>query len=226
MIGELGAYTLDRFIPFTAEVYFRLYERLHETPLPVRLGLPLAGFAAVVLALRGRHRQAAALLAAAFVATAWLYQFRLYAELTPVGTVFGWLFLAQAGVLAAWGCLAHAAPAPRSAFVTTAGLALVAGGLVVWPLLAPVTGQPWRAAQTFGLAPDPTVVASLGVLLLAASPRWLLMVLPLPLLWCAVDAATLHVLGATVSAGFLLGAATLALAGAALKTVTTRSVRS
>lgn len=221
MIGDLGAYTLDRFIPFTAEVYFRLCERLHETPLPVRLGLPLAGFAAVVLALRGRHRQAAALLAAAFVATAWLYQFRLYAELTPVGTVFGWLFLAQAGVLAAWGGLARAAPAPCSAFVTTAGLALVAAGLVAWPLLAPATGQPWRAAQTFGLAPDPTVVASLGILLLAADPRWLLALLPVPFLWCAVNAATLHVLEATVFAGVLLGAIALALAGAVIKAVVT-----
>lgn len=142
MIGEFGGYTLDRFIPFTAEVYFRLFERLNDVPAPVRLGLPLAGVAVAILALRGRLRPTAALLATAFVATAWLYQFRLYAELTPVGTVFGCLFLAQAGAVAAWGVFAHAAPTPRSAVVTAAGLALVAAGLLVWPLLAPATGQP------------------------------------------------------------------------------------
>lgn len=222
MIGEFGGYTLDRFIPFTAEVYFRLFERLNDVPAPVRLGLPLAGVAVAILALRGRLRPTAALLATAFVATAWLYQFRLYAELTPVGTVFGGLFLAQTIAVTAWGVLARAAPAPRSAIVTAASLALVAAGLLVWPLLAPATGQPWRAAQLFGLAPDPTVVASLGVVLLAASPRWLLALLPVPFLWCAVNAATLHVLGATASAGLLLGAALLALAGTVLKTAAMR----
>jgi hypothetical protein len=222
MIGELGGYTLDRFIPFTAEVYFRLFERLNEAPAPARLALPLSGLAAAVLALRGRPGPAAACLAAAFASMAWLYQFRLYAELTPVGLVFGGLFLAQALAVAVWGAFARAAPAPRSAFVTGAGLVLIATGLGLLPVLAPATGQPWRAAQVFGLAPDPTVLAGLGLLLVAASPRWLLALLPVPLLWCAVNAATLHVLGATASAGVLIAAAVLALAGTAANAFRTR----
>ena len=46
------------------------------------------------------------------------------------------------------------------------------------------------AVEVFGIAPDPTVVATLGVLLVARGRNaWLL--LPIPLLWCAISGATL-----------------------------------
>jgi Family of unknown function (DUF6064) len=44
--------------------------------------------------------------------------------------------------------------------------------------------------ELFGVAPDPTAVATLGVVLLATDPiRWEL--LAVPVLWCAVGGATL-----------------------------------
>jgi hypothetical protein len=74
-----------------------------------------------------------------------------------------------------------------------AGLALVLLGLA-YPLLAPLLGRPWTQAEVFGLAPDPTVAATLGVLLAAERPHWLLIVAPL--LWCAVSGATLWTMDA------------------------------
>ena len=68
-----------------------------------------------------------------------------------------------------------------------------------YPLMAPLLGRPWRQAEIFGIAPDPTAVATLGVALLApARTMWLL--LPLPLLWCLVSGATLWTMKASDAA--------------------------
>ena len=52
-----------------------------------------------------------------------------------------------------------------------------------YPLLAPLTAQPWQQAEVFAYMPEPTALASLGVLAaerrLAASVRALLALLPL-----------------------------------------------
>ena len=62
--------------------------------------------------------------------------------------------------------------------------------LVAQPLIGPLLGRDWRQIEMFGVAPDPTAVATLGMLLVPAGrTRWEVVVLPL--LWCAVSGATL-----------------------------------
>ena len=51
------------------------------------------------------------------------------------------------------------------------GLALFLYALAIHPLIAPLTGRPWTQAEIFGLAPDPTAIATLGILLAADRPR-------------------------------------------------------
>ena len=69
------------------------------------------------------------------------------------------------------------------------GLAFVIYALAINPLIAPLTGRPWTQAEIFGLAPDPTAIATLGVIVAAARPNWHLLILPL--LWCAISGLTL-----------------------------------
>ena len=60
-----------------------------------------------------------------------------------------------------------------------------------------LVGRPWRQAEVFGLAPDPTALATLGLLLLllpSRCSRWLLW--PIPLLWCSISGMTLATMGA------------------------------
>ena len=66
---------------------------------------------------------------------------------------------------------------------------MIVYALAIHPLIAPLSGRPWTQAEIFGLAPDPTVIATLGVLVAAARPNWHLLVLPL--LWCAISGLTL-----------------------------------
>ncbi len=98
------------------------------------------------------------------------------------------------------------------------GLALAAGALIGHPLLAALFERPWRQAEVFALAPDPTAIATFAVLLLTVArtraSRWLLRGLwAVPLAWCAVSAATLWTMG-SAQAGWVLGAALVAVAAA------------
>ena len=72
-------------------------------------------------------------------------------------------------------------------------LGVVAFAIGVMPLIAPLAGRSWVQAEVFGVAPDPTAIATLGVLLAAERPLWGL--LAIPLLWCALSGATLWAMG-------------------------------
>src|SRR5262249_33995009 len=63
-----------------------------------------------------------------------------------------------------------------------AGLCIFVLALFAWPLVGRVLGRPWPQAEIFGIAPDPTVVATLGVLIAADRTHWELLLVPL--LWC------------------------------------------
>ena len=70
-----------------------------------------------------------------------------------------------------------------------AGLCIFLFALFIHPLIGPLAGRPWLQVELFGVAPDPTVVATLGVLVAAYRPHWELLVIPM--IWCAISGATL-----------------------------------
>jgi hypothetical protein len=90
---------------------------------------------------------------------------------------------ATEGLLLAWigtwrGALRVATRRPVASF---AGLAIFLYALVVHPFVAILMGRPIQAAEIVGIAPDPTAIATLGLLLRAPSEAlsWALMVVPL-----------------------------------------------
>jgi hypothetical protein len=91
------------------------------------------------------------------------------------------------------------------------GMAIYAFALLVQPLIGPLLGRGWESAEIFGLAPDPTAVGTLGLLVAAERVRWWL--LTIPALWCAVTGLTLWTMGAPDAfVSPLAGAITLGLA--------------
>ena len=65
---------------------------------------------------------------------------------------------------------------------------------MVQPLIGPLVGRDWKQAEIFGVTPDPTVLATLGILLTVDKrPPWGLMIIPL--IWCVLSGATLWTMG-------------------------------
>jgi hypothetical protein len=190
-MSEWWTYSLSDFLMFSSRSYYRLIESYNAAIRPAHLLALVAGLVVIVVIVRPRQhlrRLAALVLAAAWGWVAWAYHLERYAEINTAAPYFAAAFAAQA-LLLCWlayrpANAANAAPAPQRVALGMTGLAIFA-----YPLLALARdGGTWRQAEVFGIVPDPTVVATLGVLLAWRAPAifWLI-----PVLWCLVSGATL-----------------------------------
>lgn len=194
-MSEWATYSLTDLLMFSKRTYFRLFAAYNDDIWPLHLLAVAIGMAMVAAVLRGGARPAR--LAACLLGLCWLwvglvFHLRYYATINTAGAYFAAAFVVQ-GVLLLWLGLRRdglAASAPPGAWREGA-LLFTLFGLAGYPLLAPATGRPLAQAEVFGVAPDPTAIVTLGALALAGR-HWLLW--PIPLLWCAISAATLATL--------------------------------
>lgn len=214
------SYQLQDFIPFTADVYFRLLERMGETFWPLHLLTLGLGAATLVLALK-HHTRLACLPPAslwAFVAVAFFFQ--RYAELNWAGGYVGYAFIAQAVLLVVmaltgWGM----DNAPRTTHPPVViGTAITLFGLIIMPLIAPLSGGSWYQAEVFGIHADPTAVTTLGLVLILLRGFALWIAAIIPALWLVVSGLTLQALDAT-GAVVLLAVLVILLIGLAWKSI-------
>jgi hypothetical protein len=184
------SYRLSDFLLFSPRVYWRLFE-LHNQALwplpPATLALSIAALALTILRPRRSGRSVAILLAIAWAWVGWSFVWERYATINWTAAYAAPLFAIEALMLATVG-LNRLAFERRSAR-SVGGILLVALSLG-YPLLAPVFGRPWQGAEVFGIAPDPTAIATLGFLLMARG-RFVPVLYPIPLLWCLASGLTL-----------------------------------
>ena len=214
-MSEWWTYRPSDFLLFSARTYYRLFE-IHNAALWPGQVLALA-LGAGLLWLVWRGGVSAARAACAIVGIGWLFTGAVYfvwryATINWAAVWFGAVFILEAAL---WIGLAssRACPALRTdaawglgAARTTIGIALLLAG-IAYPLLAPLLGRPAVQAEVFGLAPDPTAIGTLGLLLLFDDGRerrlpplvrkaWLAVLWAVPAAWCLLTGITLWTLGA------------------------------
>lgn len=185
---EWWTYTVSDFLMFSPRTYYRLLERYNLSIWPAHVLALGLGIAILALSYRGgaqRGRLIAAILAAGWLWVAWAFHFQRYATINWAAVHFAAGFSLEA-VLLIWAGVIRNRLLPETA---TAGLGIFLVGLVAYPLIDPLLGRPWDQAEVFGVAPDPTVIATLGMLL--ACPKAPRLLLAIPVLWCGVSGATL-----------------------------------
>lgn len=192
-MSEWWTYRLSDFLLFSARTYYRLFELYNRDIWPAQLATLALGVVILACLLRRdawRGRLVAAILAGCWLWVAWAFQLERYASINWAASAFAIGFAAEALLLVWFGIVRDDLLRAPSGRAHVAGVCMVLFALAVQPVLGPMTGRPWAQAEVFGTAPDPTAVATLGVLLLApAWPRWALM--PIPLAWCVISGATL-----------------------------------
>lgn len=218
-MSEWWTYTLSDIQSFSLHSYYRLFELYNAAIWPaqiVALALGLAIWRLLRRAEPWRGRLIAAIVAVCWLWVAIAFHSHRYATLTWSARYFMWAFGIEAALLLWTGVVRGRLAFERRPL----GLAIFLFALVVQPLIGLLFGRTWRQAEFFGVAPDPTAIATLGVLLLSAGRvRWELMVLPL--LWCAISGATLLSMKAP-DAGIPLAAAVLVVSLAAWQTLARR----
>ena len=200
-MSEWSTYRPSDFLMFSARTYYRLFELYNAELWPAQvltLGLGLALWLALWQGRAWAPRAAFALLGVAWLWVAWAFHWQRFSSINWAATWYAAAFALQGALL--WAVAAFgsgdrgAAPRGRTRGL---GLALLLMGLIAHPALGALLGRQWQQAEVFGLAPDPTVLGTLGVLLIvqprptrrARALAWLLW--PIPLLWCAITGTTL-----------------------------------
>ena len=190
-MSEWWKYTISDLLLFSPRTYYRMIERYNDAVWPGQLATLALGAVILVLLYRPaleRRRIISGIMAVlwAFVAGAFLW--KRYATINWAAIYFAWTFAIEAVLLL------RVTFRPRAGVAGKLGVGLFVFSLALYPLLAPLLGRGLRQSEIFGVAPDPTVLGTLGLLLLAEGPPpwWTLVV---PLVWCLVSGATLWAMG-------------------------------
>jgi hypothetical protein len=194
MLDEWWTYRPADFLMFAPQHYWRLYASINQAWWPIGLLLTLAATQALV-----RRHFATMFLVAAWACgfTAWQFLQLRFLPINWAVQPFVWAFAAQALALAWLWLGARTVSGPRQARrarpgataspepLAQAGAVLAFWALLGHPLLAAAQGRPLAQAALFGLAPDPTMLFTLGVLMLWAAPvGWRLAAAVVPVAWC------------------------------------------
>jgi len=196
-------------MPFTTEQFFAELPAYNPAVWPLQVAAYLAGLLALGLLLRPSRAAAVgiALVLALFWAITGLgYHWTWFATINPVARVFGVVFVLEALLLAAAPVLSPSLRFELKADTrSTLGLALLAYAMLIYPLIGWLAGHSWPAMPMFGMAPCPTTIFTIGLLLLApwSVARWLLVI---PLLWTVVGGSGAVLLSVPQDYGLIVAA--------------------
>jgi hypothetical protein len=211
------SYSITDFIPFSRDSYLRLAQLYNARFAPFVVFGQALGLAVLVMVWRTdawRLRLALGGFALSWLWIGWAYQIESLAPLLWRGEVLGIAFALQSGLLMAAALLPFPGDAPP-VMQRWIGFHLLLLAILLSLPLGLLADRSWSELAWFGTAPDPTAVATLGLAAMLP-PRLMLLLIPLPLLWCLL-AVTMQVamadalwllpaVGAAVSASLLVGA--------------------
>jgi len=227
-MSEWWTYSLSDFLLFSPRTYYRLFELYNAAIWPAQVLALALGLAILALLRRAgvsRGRLIAAILAGCWLWVAIAFHLARYATINWAAVYFAGAFALEAALLIWTGVVrGRLVFGPNSAPARRIGLSLFVFALALEPLVGPLLGRSLRQAEIFGVAPDPTALATLALLSLAIGPvRWELIVLPA--IWCAISGATLAAMR-SADAWILPAAAALVLLLCVRKTMERRRARS
>ena len=197
LMSEWWTYSLSDFLLFSPRTYYRLFELYNLAVWPWHVLAIVLGLAVLVLWLRRRslagslgRRHPRHLLAVRRVGL----PARPLRHHQLGGQLFRRGFCDRGAAAGLDGLNPQPAVAAPSGTVAGSKSGSASSPLVLAAADRPAARPAVAQAELFGAAPDPTVVATLGVLLMAHRVPWALMVVPL--LWCAITGATLWTMAA------------------------------
>jgi uncharacterized protein DUF6064 len=213
-MSEWWTYRPEDFLLFSPRVYWRMFELQNAALWPLQV-LVLAASLIIILLVARRPRTysrwLALLLALLWIFVGWAFLWNRYAAINWAAAYVAPAFAVEGALLFVAGPLLDGLTFDRRGLARWIGYIMLAFALAGHPLLAPLQGRGWAPSEVFGIAPDPTAIATLGLLLFARG-RLLLLLLPIPVFWCLLSGITLRTMGEPQ--GWVLLAA-LALAAAA-----------
>ncbi len=184
--------------PFSVEQFLAVFVAYNAAIWPAQIVAYALSLLAVAGLWRGGPTASRLILASLAILWAWNgigYHFLFFATINPAAKIFAGFFVLQeilfaASAVAAPGLQFRAGPDFRS----VSGLAFIIYALLIYPILGIFAGHGLMAGPMPGVAPCPTTLFTIGMLLLARGRpvRWLAII---PVLWSLVGLAAALQLG-------------------------------
>ena len=196
---EWWTYSLRDLLLFSPRTYYRLFELYNVALWPLQIITIALGVVILLLWQRGGKsatRVAFAILAIIWLWVAWAYHWQRYSSINWAANYYALAFIFEALLLLYIVVRPdYFTQSSVKSVNDRAGLAPFLISLLLFPLLGSLLGRPWAQAEVFGLAPDPTALLTLSMLLLykLRSAWWLL---PIPVAWCVISGATMWAMNA------------------------------
>ncbi|OQW75401.1 MAG: hypothetical protein BVN32_11230 [Proteobacteria bacterium ST_bin14] len=201
--------------PFTVAQFLDVFVAYNAAIWPAQLGayaIGLVAVAALWLAQRKAARIIPAILAVMWLWNAVGYQYLFFSRINPAATVFAALFAAEAVLLAMSAISSRALFSPPSRSLKSAiGAFFIAYAYLIYPALGYLAGHGFMAGPMFGVAPCPTVIFTIGLLLMARG-RWVIWLSVIPILWSLIGLAAALQLGILEDFGLPIAGLALLLA--------------
>lgn len=212
-MSEWWTYSLSDFLLFAPRTYWRLFELYNAAIVPLQAVALVVGALLVCVSLRPTRPHLRLALGVLSLAWLWIgiaFLLRHYATINWSAPWLAGAFAVQAVLLGVTALALRARTYSDSVIATSLhAKLLVAFAVAIWPLLGILDGRSWRGWEFFGVAPDPTAIGTLGILLLLPRrPRTVLSIVPAA--WCLVSAATLWTMGAWQTGAMIVALAALA----------------
>lgn len=194
-------------LPFTEDQFFGIFEIYNRAIWPAQIAAYMLGALAIGFAFsrapyRGR-------LISAVLAIFWLwmgiaYHWVYFSAINDAAHLFGFMFILQ-GLLFAWFGVIKGRPsfAFQNNLSGWAGVVLILYAMAVYPLIGVTLGHGYPKSPMFGVAPCPTTIFTLGLLLWAsAAVPWTLIVVPI--LWTVIGFTAAFLLDVKEDIGLLV----------------------
>lgn len=191
-MSEWWSYRLSDFQMYAPLSFERMLEAYNTWLFPGQAIALAVGVGLVWVVWRGQEcewRAALMLLGVSWFWIAWAFFHVRLATIDLAGPYYAYGFALEGMLLlwAGWKFRSKDPFEPRSRLFNTI---VISVAVLLLPLLAPLLGGSWKAIALFGLTPDATALATLGmVVMMTGARRWITAIVPV--LWCVISGALL-----------------------------------
>lgn len=202
-------------LPFTVAQFLSVFTTYNEAIWPAQLIAYALGISAVGALWLYPARSKTLILSVLVIMWAWNgigYHFLFFSRINPLATVFAAVFVLQAVALAASAIAKNGVRFELDRSVrTAAAITCIIYAMLIYPVLGLLAGHGFTNGPTFGVAPCPTTIFTIGMLLAARGKliSWLAVI---PVLWAMVGLAAAVQLGIPEDLGLPVAALMLAAA--------------
>lgn len=185
-------------MPFTPQQFFEVFSAYNAAIWPAQVVAYALGLAAVVslwLAPAHAPRFIACVLALMWLWNGVCYHWLAFSPINPAAKAFAVVFVVQAVLFTAIALMHHGISIRLGRdFRAVAGFGFIAYAMLIYPIFGLWAGHGFMAGPMFGVAPCPTTIFTIGLLLLmrGRGVAWLSVI---PFLWSLIGLAAALQLG-------------------------------